>query len=208
MIKLFYQLLLMGNDMVLIDTGMGGFYDMSNRAFKIFGEHKIFEILGKSNGISGIGLFGAGKANLQHLLTVETAEVNRTLVKNLVITTTDNNNSRIGLDFLNYSDLIIDFKSKNAYFETNTTMILENYIPKYAPTILDNKFVIGLVWDEDLAKEMSFGDEIISMDSKKIADLQFCDVLSLKTEIEKKGNYTIEIKTKENIIKTIKIEKD
>jgi predicted aspartyl protease len=196
------------SDMVLIDTGMSGFYDMSNRAFKIFDEHKIFEIVGKSKGISGIGLFGAGQANLQHLLTVETAEVNRTLVKNLVITTTDDNNSRIGIDFLNYSDLILDFKSKNAYFETNTTMTLENFIPKFAPTILENKFVIGLVWDENLAKEMSFGDEIISMDSKKIADLQFCDILSLKTEIEKKDNYTIEIKTKENTIKTIKIEKD
>jgi hypothetical protein len=196
------------SDMVLIDTGMSGFYDMSNRAFKIFDEHKIFEILGKSEGLNGIGLFGAGKANLQHLLTIETAVVNRTLIKNLVITTTDDTNSRIGLDFLNYSDLIIDFKNKNAYFETNATITLENFIQKYAPTVLENKLIIGLVWDENLAKEMNFGDEIISIDSIKIADLPFCDILSLKTQVEKKGNYTIEIKNKENKIKVLKIDKD
>ncbi|MGL2964457.1 retropepsin-like aspartic protease [Flavobacterium sp. RSB2_4_14] len=195
------------SDMVLIDTGMDGLYEMSNRAFTIFEEHKIFEILGKSEGLNSVGLFGAGKPTLQHLLTVEKAILNNTSIKNLVINTTDDNNSRIGLEFLNYSDLIIDFKNKNAYFEANETISLENTIPKYVPTVLDNKFVIGLVWDENLAKEMSFGDEILSIDAKKISDLNFCDILNLKREGQKKLSYSLEIKTKENTIKTLKIEK-
>ncbi|MDI1318082.1 retropepsin-like aspartic protease [Flavobacterium sp.] len=196
-----------GTDMVLIDTGMDGYYEMSNRAFTIFEEHKIFEILGKSEGINSVGLFGTTKPTLQHLFTVEKGILNNATIKNLVINTTDDTNSRIGIDFLNYSDLILDFKNKQAYFETNGAITLENTIPKYVPTVLDNKFIIGLVWDENLAKEMHFGDEIISMDAQKISELNFCDILSLKREGQKKLSYTLEIKTKENKIKTLKIEK-
>lgn len=195
------------SDMVLIDTGMDGFYEMSNRAYNIFEEHNIFEILGKSEGVNSIGIFGAGKPTLQRLLTVEKATLNNTSIENLVLNTTDDDNSRIGLEFLNYSDLIIDFKNKNAYFEANKTISLENNIPKYEPTVLDNKFVIGLVWDENLAKEMSFGDEIISIDSKKISEINFCEILSFKSEGHKKLSYSLEIKTKENKIKTLNIEK-
>jgi predicted aspartyl protease len=194
------------SDMVLIDTGMGGFYDMSNRAFKIFEEYEIFEILGKSEGINSIGLFGAGKPTLQHLLTVEDAKVNATSFKNIIINTTDDNNSRIGINILNYSDLIIDFKNKKAYFEAKEMITLENTIPKYEPTVVDNKFVIGLVWDENLAKQMSFGDEILSIDGKKLSEMNWCDILNMKRERQIKTNYLLEIKTKENIIKTLKIE--
>lgn len=102
--------------MVLIDTGMDGFYEVSNRANKIFEEYKVFEVIAKANGVNSLGLFGAGNPTPQNLLKVETAVLNSTKIKNLIINTTDDNNSRIGLDFLNYGDLIIDFKNKKAYF--------------------------------------------------------------------------------------------
>ena len=194
------------SDMVLIDTGMDGFYEMSNRAYKIFEEYKVFEVIARANGVNSLGLFGAGNPTPQNLLKVETAVLNSTKIKNLIINTTDDNNSRIGLDFLNYGDLIIDFKNKKAYFESEDTITLESLVPKYATIVQDNKYVVGLVWDEELAKQMSFGDEIISIDSYKINEMSFCEILKLKKEWKNKTNYSLTIKNKENKITTITIE--
>ena len=193
-------------DMVLIDTGMDGFYEMSNRAYKIFEEYKVFEVIARANGVNSLGLFGAGNPTPQNLLKVETAVLNSTKIKNLIINTSDDNNSRIGLDFLNYGDLIIDFKNKKAYFESEDTITLESLVPKYASIVQDNKYVIGLVWDEELAKQMSFGDEIISIDSHTISEMSFCEILKLKKEWKNKSNYSLTIKNKENKITTITIE--
>ena len=156
--------------------------------------------------MNSLGLFGAGNPTPQNLLKVETAVLNSTKIKNLIINTTDDNNSRIGLDFLNYGDLIIDFKNKKAYFESEDTITLESLVPKYATIVQDNKYVVGLVWDEELAKQMSFGDEIISIDSYKINEMSFCEILKLKKEWKNKSNYSLTIKNKENIITTITIE--
>lgn len=194
------------SEMVLIDTGMDGYYDMANRVFNDFVESGIFEIVGESQGVSGIGIFGAGTRALQRLLKVETAFINNTAIKNLLIETMDDTNSRIGLEFLNHGDLIIDFKNKKAYFEARDTIILKNIIPKFTPTMIENKFVIGMVWNEDLAKLMRSGDEIISIDNHKVEEMTPCEILELRTKFRNKADYTIEIKNNENKIVSIKIQ--
>lgn len=53
---------------------------------------------------------------------------------------------------------------------------------------------------------MSFGDEIISIDSYKINEMSFCEILKLKKEWKNKSNYSLTIRNKENKITTITIE--
>jgi predicted aspartyl protease len=193
------------SDMALIDTGMDGLYEMSNRAFKIFNEYAIFETIAESEGISAIGIFGAAKPAIHRLLKVEHAFLNNTSIKNLRIETTNDSNSRIGLEWLNYGDVIIDWKKQKAYFESITPVILENKTPKYSPSIIDNKFVIGIVWDENLKNQMTSGDEIITVDSIKINELTPCEILHFRKDWKNKKNYILEIKNKENKIVPIQI---
>ena len=193
-------------DVVLFDTGMDGLYEISNRAFQVFEKYNIFDVLSKSEGISSLGLFGAGDPTLQTLLQVETAILNNVTIKNLILNTTDDNNSRIGLEFLDHGDITLDFKNKNFYFESNASITLENKVPKYATTVVDDKYVVGLVWDKELAKEISFGDEIISIESFNVSQMSFCEILKLKKEWKNKSNYSLTIKNKENKITTIAIE--
>ena len=195
-------------DYVLIDTGMDGMYEMSNRVFDAFEKHQIFETLATSTGVSGIGLFGAGEPKEQKLFHVKTAQFAAQTFENMFVNTTVDNNSRIGLDFLDHTDFIIDFKHKKVYFEGKNTVVLTDKAPKYEPTMMDNQFVIGLVWDQNLAQEMKFGDKIISIDNTNINEIDFCDILSLKEQMKDKKNYKIEIKTKEEQIKTIEINND
>jgi hypothetical protein len=194
------------SDMVLFDTGMDGLYDMSNRAFAIFENQNIFEIKGKSEGLSSIGLFGLGKPSLQRLVLVENAFLNNKSINKLYADTTDDSNSRIGLEFLNYGNVILDFKKKNFYFEANETIILSNKEPKFAPTILDNKLIVGLVWDKKLAEKIKFGDEILSIDTFKINEMKSCEILNLKKYVKNKNFYTLEVKNKEGQISKINIE--
>lgn len=194
------------SEMVLIDTGMDGYYDMANRVYNYFVESGIFEVIGQSEGVSGIGIFGAGPPTLQRLLKVETALLNNTSIKNLLIETTNDTNSRIGLEFLNHGDLIIDFKNKKAYFEASDTIELDDKIPKFTPTMIENKFVVGMVWNNDLATIMSSGDEIISMDAHKVNEMTPCEIMDLRNVFKNKTNYTIEIKNKEDKIIAIKIQ--
>jgi hypothetical protein len=194
------------SDMVLFDTGMDGLYNMSNRAYALFENQNIFEIKGKSEGLSSLGLFGLGKPSLQKLVLVENALLNNKSIKNLYADTTDDTNSRIGLEFLNYGNVILDFKKKNFYFEANDTIILSNKEPKYATTILDNKYIVGLVWDKNLAEKIKFGDEILSIDTFKTNEMKACEILNLKEYIKNKKLYTIEVKNKEDQTNIINIE--
>ena len=194
------------SDMVLVDTGMDGLYDMSNRAFAIFENQNIFEIKGKSEGLSSVGLFGLGKPSLQKLVLLENTFLNNKSIKNLYADTTDDVNSRIGLKFLDYGNIIIDFKKKNFYFEANDTILLTIKEPKFALTIFDNKLIIGLVWDKNLAEKIKFGDEILSIDAFNTNEMKSCEILNLKKYVKNKFFYTIVVKNKEGQISKINIE--
>lgn len=192
------------SDMVLVDTGMDGLYDMSKRAFSIFEEHKIFDLLSTSKGIGDIGIFGSGVAIEQNLVQIETTLLNQYELKNVVTSTTSDNNSRIGLDFLKHGNLTFDFINKKFYFEPVNTVELDPR-PKFQTSLQNDKVVIGLIWDENLKKLMNSGDEVISIDQENISEMSLCDYLAYKKNWKSKKKYNIKIKNKENNISEIEI---
>jgi hypothetical protein len=194
------------SDYVLFDTGMPNLYDMSIRAYKIFNEKNVFKSIGSSKGISSTGFFGEGEETDQYLVHIDDAMLNKFHFNNFNISTTRDNNSRIGLEFLKYGDVILDFKNEKFYFESNKSVDLENIIPKYEPSILDNKFVIALVWDENLKQIINSNDEIISIDDIIFKELSICEILKLKKEWKNKPSYLLKIKNKEGQISEINIE--
>lgn len=193
-------------DMVLLDTGMDGFYDMSKRAYDIFEESKIFKALLTTSGIGDSGLFGPGNPNEQKILEIENANLNHQTITNILVTTTSDENSRIGLDLLKYGDITLDFLNKKFYFESSKTIDLKEKLPKFQTSIQDNKVVIGLIWDEKLKTLMNTGDEVISIDQLDVTAISLCDFLKLKKEWRNKERYILKIKNKEGQIIEINIE--
>lgn len=182
----------------LLDTGMGGFYEMSNRVYSIFTKYDVVEVLSKSIGSSGMGLFGNAETKEQVLFQLNALNINHTVFNNVISTTTDDNNSRIGADILKYGDIIIDFRAKKFYFDANEKIVLNEKPPKYSATILNNKYAIGFVWDTELKEKIKFGDEIIKIDSLIINQLNLCDILKLKNYKEENISYELEIKNADN----------
>lgn len=192
---------------VLIDTGMDGFYEMSNRAFGILSKENVWEELSRSTGSSSIGLFGTAPLKEQVLLKAPYFEINNTTFENLIINTTDDNNSRLGLDLLKHGDIIIDFKKKKFYFEAIENIILDKKPPIYSATIIDNKYSIGFVWDESLRDKFSYGDEIIRVDSFVLQEMEFCDIVKIKNFRKDNQSYELEVKSKDNVTtQIVKIE--
>ncbi|HUH25394.1 MAG TPA: retropepsin-like aspartic protease, partial [Flavobacterium sp.] len=120
---------------LLIDTGMGGFYDISNRAFEILKNDNFFKVLATANGTGSVGLFGAGKSDTQYLLQTDYFKINDTQFSNVITNTSEDGNSRIGFDVLKYGDMTIDFKNKKFYFEAESKITLKEPIPIYVPTM-------------------------------------------------------------------------
>jgi predicted aspartyl protease len=192
------------SDMVLVDTGMDGLYDMSKRAFSIFEEHKIFDLLSTSKGIGDIGIFGSGVAIEQNLVQIETTLLNQYELKNVVTSTTSDNNSRIGLDFLKHGNLTFDFINKKFYFEPINNVELET-VPKFQTSLQNDKVVIGLIWDENLKRLMNSGDEVMSIDQENISEMSLCDYLAYKKNWKSKKKYNIKIKIKKIIYQKLKL---
>ncbi|MFN3753939.1 retropepsin-like aspartic protease [Flavobacterium sp.] len=195
-----------GYEDVLVDTGMDGFYEISNRAYSVFSKENIFEELSKSKGTSNIGLFGAAPVKEQILVKPSKLQINDTTFENLITNTTDDNNSRLGLDILKYGDIIIDFKNKKFYFESEKLINLDHKAPIYSPTVLEQKFVIGHVWDKNYQDRLKFGDEIIRIDNHILSEMDFCDIIKLKKNRDPKKDYELEVRTNDNQTTTIKIE--
>ncbi|RAR48425.1 retropepsin-like aspartic protease [Flavobacterium lacus] len=192
---------------VLIDTGMDGFYEMSNRAYSIFSNENILEEMARSTGSSSIGLFGAAPEKEQILLKAPFLKLNETTFENLITNTTDDNNSRIGLDVLKHGDIIIDFKKKKFYFEAVENVVWDKKPPVYSATIIDNKYAVGFVWDATFRDKLSYGDEIIRVDSFVLKEMEFCDIVKIKNFRKDNQSYELEVKSKDNVTtQIVKIE--
>ena len=192
---------------VLIDTGMGGFFEMSQNAFSILSKENVLEEIARATGSSGIGLFGSSPEKEQILFRTSFYKLNQTTFENLIANTTDDNNSRIGLDLLLHGDVIIDFINKKFYFEATDKITLTEKLPVYTATLLDTKYSIGFVWDAALKDILNYGDEIIRVDSFIINEMEFCDVVKIKEFRKNKESYELEVKSKETTeTKTVKIE--
>jgi predicted aspartyl protease len=166
-------------EQVLIDTGMKGFYDLSNRAYNIFKNKTEIKVLSKGNGSNSIGLFDNTKSSEQLRLLVPEITISKTKFTAITTTTTDDKNSRIGIDFLEYGIGTIDYQNKKFYFSAySDTNNLSEVLQPFSPTILNNQLSVGIVWDENLKNKITSGDEILEMNDVNYQQYEICDLIT------------------------------
>lgn len=179
-------------EIVLIDTGMDGLYDISNRAFKVFESENLFTRKVSALGSGSIGIFGSAEVETRHQITFAEFTIDKALFKNLSANTTDDNNSRIGLDLLKYGDIIIDFKKEKFYFETTSEIQLKAP-QKISYTLENERFIVDFVWDETLKDKIQHGDQVIRIDHLDIKNMEVCELISIKEYTKNKTSYELEI---------------
>ncbi|MFD1161971.1 MULTISPECIES: retropepsin-like aspartic protease [Hwangdonia] len=193
---------------LLIDTGMKGFYDVSLKNFNALQKNKIFKVQSEGIGSKSIGFFGAAEKSKLYRVTVDTLKINQTIFKNVTTATTSDDNSRIGSEALKHGVMTMDFLNKKFYFSSyESTNDLAEKLWGFSPTAINNKLVVGVVWDDNLKKEISFGDEIIKLNALDVPQIDICDFITSKASYTKKDTLELTVKTSEGLYKTVRIEK-
>ncbi|MFN4198362.1 MAG: retropepsin-like aspartic protease [Flavobacterium sp.] len=197
----------LASESLLIDTGMDGFYDMSTRAFSILSKENIyFKEIAKSKGAADMGLFGVANESEHAMISIHKMKIGNTMFKQVIASTTEDNNSRLGLDMFLHGDGIIDFKNKKFYFEAPQEKIWDKSPPKLNPTFINDTFVVGFVWDEELQKIVSYGDEILKINQQSLSEMNVCEIIAERKNRPKDEAFDLEIKTKEDQIIIITIQ--
>lgn len=208
----FFKLKVKGKDTgsieLLFDTGMEGMFDLSLKHYAVLEKEKIFDELAVSSGLGPFGLFGSGNSTAQYLLRVPELNINGTIFRNVSIQTTSNSNSRVGVELLKYGTVTLDYKNKKFYFEpfNNTIDLLRMHFP-ISFTIKNNKTIVAIVWDSNLNREVSPGDELIAVNDVNYRDIDPCDLLIKPQIFEGKTQAILTLKNSDGVIKKISMSK-
>ncbi len=197
------------NEQVYLDTGMTGFYDLANSHLETFQKDDIFKISSEARGSQGTGLFGSEDESLYYQIVVPKININKSVFENVRVETTNQTNSRIGTEILLHGNVTIDYLNKRFYYEPFDNKIdLDKKSFGFNPTVIDNKFVIGLVWDNNLKDKIKFGDQILEIDGKDFTKSNFCDFLHAKSIFKEKERIEMTIRNQVGIEKKLTVDKN
>jgi predicted aspartyl protease len=193
-----------GKEQVLLDTGMKGFYDISNRNYNLLKNENIFKIISTGIGSKEIGLFGNSKDSEQLKILLPEMKISNSLFLNISTITTNDKNSRIGIELFENGIATLDFKNKKFNFDQYgiNTDLNEKQLG-FSPTILNQKLSIGIVWDEKLKDKIYAGDEIIEINGKNYENYLLCDLINKESIFNGIEIVNIKIRNKSGEIKEI-----
>lgn len=162
-------------DYVMIDTGMKGLYDLSIDTYQRTLEKKeIIKLVAKGKGSSTISAFGLEDVNEQWLYRYPTLSIGGIRIKNYVNKVSYALNSRVGSKLLDYGVVTLDFINKRFYFDPTVSEVeLEPKKKYFSSTFLNEKFIVGIVWDDALKNKIQFGDQILEVNGKIINNMNF-----------------------------------
>jgi predicted aspartyl protease len=195
-----------GKEQVLLDTGMKGFYDISNRNYSLLKNENIFKIISTGIGSKEIGLFGNSKDSEQLKIFLPEMKISNSSFLNISTITTNDKNSRIGIELFENGIATLDFKNKKFYFDQYgiNTDLNEKQLG-FSATILNQKLSIGIVWDEKLKDKIFSGDEIIEINGKNYENYLLCDLINKKSIFKEIEIVNIKIRNKSGEIRDINL---
>ena len=174
-----------GRDVVLFDSGMDSFYDLSMAAYqKVFDTVDLFTVMAEATGSFTMGMNGVLGDRDYYKVNAPELLINGSTFKNVVTETTYGDSSRIGAYLFKYGTVTLDYKNRKFYFEPykpGTPDLSKDDWP-FTPTVKDKKLVVGIVWGRQWDGIIVPGDEIIQFDGKNYEGKDICEVLKTTHE--------------------------
>jgi hypothetical protein len=166
---------------VLLDLGVNSLYDLALPNYEVFQHYDIFEHKASSKAINTMGLFGMAKEELHHRLLLPELDLNGFKFNNLLVETTQGNNSSIGSGLLDLGLITVDYKNRKFYFDPfQSSKLSSEHLYKFPISYFpENKgLYIGSVWSPGLTGKISIGDQILAVDGLSFETLEFCDLIN------------------------------
>ena len=195
-------------EQLLFDSGMDSFYDLSLTAYNTFRQHPIFEEVSKAHGSYSMGIHGTAENMEQYKLRIPELSINGVLFKKLTVYTTNDRISRIGTEIFKYGNVTLDYKNKYFYFEPKSETVVdlnEKSLP-FKAVLLENKLVIGIIWNDMLAKEINLGDEIMNFMDINYGEMEICSIITADRIEGKDTAMSLTVKDKnDGSLKTVEV---
>lgn len=174
----------------LIDTGAQGYSCRREGHFEHLIKQGVIDSLQQAFGRASYGLYGEEPVSAQWAAIAPEIHLGNTVLEHVPMTSTQGGSSLLGTFLLKYGDLTIDYKNKRFYYEPFEEKIwVEGTLPRQLSVMyVDNEFIVGVVWNEELGQQIAPGDKIITIGNRPSGEFSPCDLL---TGVRKIGPKTL-----------------
>jgi len=168
----------------LFDTGSDNFISLNTDEFNRYRENLSVSNLRNGYGAGSMGLFGTGEREATYKLRLDSIDFCNTTISEPILRV-NNTSSKIGTKILDYGSIIMDYRNQQLFFDSEVeTMAFKILIESefgFMPVVKDNKFQIGVIWENTLADSLGLepGNEILSINEYNFAsslEQSFCEV--------------------------------
>lgn len=175
------------NEKVLVDTGMKGFYNMSQQHYDYFKGKEAIQTVAKGKGSLGGGLYGIENQTNYFKVNLNQITIGQAKFTNFITTTTQSKNPRLGNSLLKYGSITFDFKNKRFYYESfqKQDVDLSEKHFGFNVTAKDGKLIVGVIWDKNLENRLSYGDQILSINNDDYRNPDLCKLVAEKSISER-----------------------
>jgi len=198
-------------DKILFDTGADSFYEMSLSAYKFLKEKSDVTLpIAESKGTYGWGFHGTNEKQLQYILEIPELTLNNEKFENVRLSTTESNESRMGSTSLEFGKITLDYHKKRFYFEPYENVDRKEVSKKswsIFPTVKNKKFVVGMIWDKNLEKEINVEDEILQFGNLNFQNKEFCELVKIDPDFQENEVDIVLKDVKTGKIKNLRIKK-
>lgn len=201
----------MANVDILFDSGMSGLYDLSLRHFYLFRGNNVFsDIVKESRGSQTYTFYGMAPDTVLYRLRIPQLEIGKSIYKNVQINTTTHDDSRIGIEWLKYGVVTLDYKNQKFYFEPYPKAKTDLFRKEFpiSPIPQGNQLIVGAVWNESLNDIISVGDQVLSIDGVSFENMDECELFVNDFNFDKKDSCLLKIRDKQGNVKEIQIDKE
>lgn len=193
------------------DSGMSGLYDLSLRHFHLFRDNNVFsDVIQEGRGRMTYTFYGIAPDTVLYRLRIPRLEIGKSKYENVEINTTANDESRIGIEWLKYGVVTLDYKNHKFYFEPYPETMTNLFLKKFpvSPIPQGNKLIVGAIWNESLNDKINLGDQIISIDNTSFENMDECELFVSEFNFDKKDSCLFKIRDKQGNVKEILINKE
>ncbi len=191
---------------LLFDTGASRFYSISKEISDQLIKNNMCDVIGESKGFNGISAFGSSSAQNHFKFYFKALMINNFsfIAENIIATTNNDKISSIGSSILEYGIVTFDYRNKKFYISPFSKVInVAKSEFGIEPTYREHQLIVDLVWDDELKKKISYGDEIIEINGKAPT---ICDLI-LNNPFKNQNKMKLKIKTKKGEIVDLNLEK-
>lgn len=155
-------------DTVMLDSGAGGFYDLSEKTYRRLQDSGAWTLLSRGYGILSLAAGGLEQRALKYKVKIPLFTVGKEQFANVVTKTTSGRDSRLGAEFLRSGIVTVDYRKGLLYYRAYGEGVKNREEKDWnvVITVMDNELKAGFVW-ESMWPELKGGEKIVEVNGKR-----------------------------------------